>query len=243
MLISAFFPRHQGLVLFSIYLIGILLAVGSSLLFKRLFFKQTEAPFVMELPPYRVPTGRSVIRHMWHKGSQYLRKMGTIILVASVLIWALGHYPKGDASLTPAQQQEQSYIGHIGKVIEPVIRPLGFDWQIGISLISGLAAKEIVVSSMAVLTDSGDDNASLVSNLQNLTYTEGKTRRRKSLYSAGRLYNDGFHSALLSLYRDHYRHTSGSRPKMGVIYPLLYDRGRLDHLVYHLPDRQSFLNR
>ncbi len=174
LLISAFFPRHQGLVLFSIYLIGILLAVGSSLLFKRLFFKQTEAPFVMELPPYRVPTGRSVIRHMWHKGSQYLRKMGTIILVASVLIWALGHYPKGDASLTPAQQQEQSYIGHIGKVIEPVIRPLGFDWQIGISLISGLAAKEIVVSSMAVLTDSGDDNASLVSNLQNLTYTEGK---------------------------------------------------------------------
>ena len=173
LLISAFFPHNQGLVLFSIYLIGILLAVVCSLIFKRLFFKQTEAPFVMELPPYRVPTGRSVVRHMWHKGSQYLHKMGTVILLASVLIWALGHYPKGDPSMTPAQQQEQSYIGRIGKVIEPVIRPLGFDWQIGISLVTGLAAKEIVVSTMAVLTDSGDENASLVTNLQNLTYTQG----------------------------------------------------------------------
>lgn len=173
LLISAFFPSYQGLVLFSIYLVGILLAVISSLIFKRLFFRQAEAPFVMELPPYRIPTGRSVVRHMWHKGSQYLRKMGTIILLASVLIWALGHYPQGDNSMTPAQQQEQSYIGRMGKVIEPVIRPLGFDWQIGISLVTGLAAKEIVVSTMAVLTDSGEEDTNLVGNLQNLTYTQG----------------------------------------------------------------------
>lgn len=153
LLISAFFPKNQGLVLLSVYLFGILIAILSSILFKRVFFRRDEAPFVMELPPYRIPTTRSVVRHMWSKGVQYLRKMGTIILVASVIVWALSHYPTGDGSLTPAQQQEQSYIGRIGKAIEPAIRPLGFDWQIGVSLVSGLAAKEIVVSTMAVLTD------------------------------------------------------------------------------------------
>ena len=127
----------------------------------------------MELPPYRVPTGRSVVRHMWNKGVQYLRKMGTIILVASVIVWALSHYPVGDPSLTPIQQQEQSYIGRIGKAIEPAIRPLGFDWQIGISLVSGLAAKEIVVSTMAVLTDSGENETTLSEKLQSQVYTQG----------------------------------------------------------------------
>ncbi len=180
LLISAFFPRYQGLVLFSIYLAGIAIAIISSLIFKKVFFKKAEAPFVMELPPYRIPTGRSVVRHMWHKGSQYLRKMGTVILVASVLIWALGHYPVGDPSLSPAQQQEQSYIGSLGKAVEPVIRPLGFDWQIGISLLTGLAAKEIVVSTMAVLsgpsdgTDAaGPGSVNLTEKLRQMTYTEG----------------------------------------------------------------------
>ena len=173
LLISAFFPKNQGLVLLSVYLFGILIAILSSILFKRVFFRRDEAPFVMELPPYRIPTTRSVVRHMWSKGVQYLRKMGTIILVASVIVWALSHYPTGDGSLTPAQQQEQSYIGRIGKAIEPAIRPLGFDWQIGVSLVSGLAAKEIVVSTMAVLTDTGDNEITLTEKLQEQVYTQG----------------------------------------------------------------------
>ena len=203
LLISAFFPSNQGLVLFSIYLIGILIAIGSSILFKKLLFAKAEAPFVMELPPYRIPTTRNVVRHMWSKGSQYLRKMGTVILAASIIIWALGYYPRNveysvdydrvaaeiaSSGLSPedeqaklqelndirhAEHQKQSYIGKIGRFIEPAIRPLGFDWQIGISLFSGLAAKEIVVSTMAVLSNSGDDDASLAENLQKQVYTQG----------------------------------------------------------------------
>ena len=203
LLISAFFPSNQGLVLFSIYLIGILIAIGSSILFKKLLFAKAEAPFVMELPPYRIPTTRNVVRHMWSKGSQYLRKMGTVILTASIIIWALGYYPRNveysvdydrvaaeiaSSGLSPedeqaklqelndirhAEHQKQSYIGKIGRFIEPAIRPLGFDWQIGISLFSGLAAKEIVVSTMAVLSNSGDDDASLAENLQKQVYTQG----------------------------------------------------------------------
>ncbi|WP_298063988.1 ferrous iron transport protein B [uncultured Rikenella sp.] len=158
LLISAFFPRGQGLVLMSIYLIGILVAILSSLALKRILFYKEEAPFVMELPPYRIPTGRSVVRHMWNKGSQYLRKMGTVILLASVLIWALGHYPRPaerdmSAAAAAEWQAENSYIGRLGHAIEPAIRPLGFDWKIGMSLLSGLAAKEIVVSTMAVLNN------------------------------------------------------------------------------------------
>ncbi len=137
LLISAFFPKGQGLVLMSIYVIGIVVAVLSSLVLKRLLFHRAEAPFVMELPPYRVPTARSVVRHMWNKGSQYLRKMGTVILVASVLIWALGHYPRPKeeqvAALSPSEltewQAEHSYIGRLGHVVEPAMRPLGFDWR------------------------------------------------------------------------------------------------------------------
>ena len=205
LLISAFFPKGQGLVLFSIYLIGIVVAVLSSLLFKKVLFSKVEAPFVMELPPYRVPTVRNVALHMWSKGSQYLRKMGTIILAASIIIWALSYYPHNtrysedfdaqkseiaaSTTLTPqdkeqkiqqlnnrmhAEQQEQSYIGRFGHFIEPIIRPLGFDWQIGVSLTSGLAAKEIVVSTMAVLSNSGDDESALPENLKKQVYTHGK---------------------------------------------------------------------
>ncbi len=173
LLISAFFTKNQGLVLLSIYLFGIVVAILSSLLLKRIFFRKEEAPFVMELPPYRIPLARSVLRHMWSKGSQYLRKMGTIIMAASVIMWALSYFPIGDDSLTPSQQQEQSYIGRIGHAIEPIIRPLGFNWQIGVSLFSGLGAKEIVVSTMAVLTNSDDEEDSLIEKLQNLEYTQG----------------------------------------------------------------------
>lgn len=158
LLISAFFSHAQGLILLSIYLIGILVAVVSSVVFKKIFFRQEEAPFVMELPPYRVPTLRSVGRHTWGKGVQYLRKMGSVILVASVIVWALGHYPQRP-ELPESEQKELSYIGRIGHAMEPVVAPLGFDWQMGVSILTGFAAKELIVSTMAVLYGNGEEGA------------------------------------------------------------------------------------
>jgi ferrous iron transport protein B len=194
LLISAFFVHYQGLVLVSIYLIGVLIAILVALIMKKIFFAKQVVPFVMELPPYRLPTLKNTSIHMWYKGVQYLKKMGTVILLASVLIWALGYFPrdvkytknyeeqlsliKSDDSINDFQKnehaeriemimqsekQEKSYIGIMGHFIEPVIRPLGFDWKIGISIITGLAAKEIVVSTMGVLyqAESKDDSNSL----------------------------------------------------------------------------------
>ena len=149
-MVGAFFPRTASLVLLSIYAIGILLAVLMARLFSR-FFKGDDTPFVMELPPYRMPTMKTIFRHTWEKGAQYLRKMGGIILVASIVIWALGYYPNHHNYNTVAEQQEHSYIGQIGKAIEPVIEPLGFDWKLGIGLLSGVGAKELVVSTIGVL--------------------------------------------------------------------------------------------
>jgi ferrous iron transport protein B len=150
LLISAFFVSFKGAVLFLLYLIGISLAVMMAFIFKKTVFRAQEMPFVMELPPYRMPTLRSITKHTWFKGAQYLRKMGTIILVASIVIWALGYFPRNNAA-TPQEQQEQSFIGRLGKFIEPVIAPLGFDWKMGVSLIAGSAAKEVVISTMGVL--------------------------------------------------------------------------------------------
>jgi ferrous iron transport protein B len=155
---GAVFPDHAGNVIFILYLTGIVLAVLISLIFKKLIFKSNEAPFVMELPPYRMPTLRVITRHIWEKGKQYLNKMGGIILIAVVLIWALEYFP-GGASVPPAQRLEQSYIARIGKTIEPLIAPLGFDWRMGISLITGAAAKEVVVSTMGVLFGHGSDRS------------------------------------------------------------------------------------
>lgn len=151
LLVSAFFQKNQGLVLLSIYMAGIILAILTSLLLKKTVFSKSSVPFVMELPPYRMPTMRNTVLHMWSKAGQYLKKMGTIILFASVLIWALGYYPLKDEATDPAVHLENSYIGKLGKGIEPVIEPLGFDWKMGVSIITGLAAKEIVVSSMGIL--------------------------------------------------------------------------------------------
>jgi ferrous iron transport protein B len=174
LLIAAFFPKNQGLWLLSIYAAGILVGVLSSVLMKKFFFKKQEAPFVMELPPYRIPTGVSVVRHMWSKGVQYLRKMGTVILVASVLVWALMTYPKSD---NPGQE---SYLEQMGRAIEPAIRPLGFDWRIGVSLISGFAAKEVVVSTRAGLaggeSDGEVDETALGEELQRMTWDNGPRR-------------------------------------------------------------------
>ena len=156
-MIGAFFPSKASLVLLSIYVIGILLAVLMARIFSRFIVKGDDAPFVMELPPYRMPTLKSVLRHTWEKGAQYLKKMGGVIMVASIIIWFLGYYPNHNAYSTTAEQQENSYIGQIGKAIEPAIEPLGFDWKMGIGILSGIGAKELVVSTLGVLYTNEDD--------------------------------------------------------------------------------------
>lgn len=166
-MIGAFFPSKASLVLLSIYVTGILLAVLMARIFSRFIVRGDDAPFVMELPPYRMPTAKSVLRHTWEKGAQYLKKMGGIIMIASVIIWFLGYYPNHDAYSTTAEQQENSYIGQIGKAIEPVIEPLGFDWKMGVGILSGIGAKELVVSTLGVLytNDDGIESVDLANRI------------------------------------------------------------------------------
>lgn len=156
-MIGAFFPNCASFMLLCIYTAGILLAVIMARIFSKFLVKGEDSPFVMELPPYRMPTSKSIMRHTWEKGAQYLKKMGGIIMIASIIIWFLGYYPQHDAYESVAEQQKNSYIGQIGKAIEPVIKPLGFDWKLGIGFISGVGAKELVVSTLGVLyTNEGD---------------------------------------------------------------------------------------
>ena len=151
MIIGTFFAvEYQSVIMISLYAIGIILAVLMSRIFSKWMIKGDDTPFVMELPPYRFPTAKAIARHTWEKGKQYLKKMGGIILVASVIVWALGYFPH-DESLSNQAQKEQSYIGRIGKAIEPVFRPQGFDWKLDVSLVAGIGAKEIVASTMGVL--------------------------------------------------------------------------------------------
>ena len=149
LLAGAFFPAHAALALLCVYCLGVVLAILSALVLKNLI-KDDDLPFVMELPPYRIPTAKAIGRHTWEKGKQYLQKMATTILIASIVIWALGYYPKNDA-LPRSEQQEQSYLGHIGKAVSPALDPLGFDWRMDVGLITGVAAKELVVSSLGVM--------------------------------------------------------------------------------------------
>lgn len=221
LIIGAFFPTNAGTVLFSIYAFGILVAILVAILFKKTIFKTAESPFVMELPPYRIPTLRNTTKHMWFKGRQYLQKMGGIILIGSIIIWAAGYFPRTiaysknyDEMIQVAQikydkeikeydkqdinnqelildlkqnihtveiakeseRQAASYIGKIGKAIEPVIAPLGFDWKMGVSLIAGAAAKEIVVSTIGVLyqADSEEEPEVLTQRLRNAKYEDGE---------------------------------------------------------------------
>jgi ferrous iron transport protein B len=273
---GAVFPGQAGNIIFLIYLIGILFSIVMAMIFKTTLFRKSEAPFVMELPPYRAPGLRMVLRHMWLKGVLYLKKMGGVILIASMIIWALGYFPRNvemsrdyealiaaerarieqvqieggnpasdlpatdiseetlsgridadqrqDAVLQPSdelpaadqseeemvgsnfeghkqeiiesaqsvitelemarlnEQQAGSYIGTLGRAIEPVIRPLGFDWKMGVSLLAGFAAKEVVVSTMGVLyqvTDSEENTVSLQQKLAEQVYTEGELKGQK----------------------------------------------------------------
>lgn len=185
---GALFPKNASFVLLSLYVTGIILAVILARIFKRAFFHEEDVPFVMELPPYRMPTGKSILLHMWEKAKQYLHKMGGIILVASIIIWFLGYFPREtsrtadfkqqiasieNTQISPEEKatqlqeiehqmamdhQENSYIGRIGQIISPVMKPLGFNWKISVSLLSGMAAKEIVVSTLSVLYTGSDDS-------------------------------------------------------------------------------------
>jgi ferrous iron transport protein B len=157
MIVGTFFSmQYRSWVMLSLYVIGILMSVVVSKVFSVFVIKGQDTPFVMELPPYRWPTAKAIGRHTWDKGKEYLKKMGGIILVASVIVWALEYFPHNDA-LTLQQQQEQSYIGRMGKTIEPLFTPQGFNWKLDVSLIAGVGAKEIVASTMGVLY-SGDDS-------------------------------------------------------------------------------------
>lgn len=218
---GAIFPGNAGTVIFGIYMTGIVVSILTALLLKRTLFRAKEAPFVMELPPYRVPTLQSTLRHMWNKAREYLKKMGGIILWASVVVWFLSYFPrhseqidrlenqkaevtrqleeiantnhaetfamvtdslaKRDKQLTRKVHEEQqynSYLGRMGRAIEPVIRPIGFDWKIGVSLLSGVIAKEIVVSTLGVLY-AGDDDQSLRETIKKQTHTHGKRAGQK----------------------------------------------------------------
>ena len=155
----AFFPHHAAWVMFGLYTFGIFAAFGSAWLMSHFIRRREESHFVMEIPPYRRPVASSVLHHTWEKGRQYLRKMGGLILVASIITWVLGYFPRGNADLTPSQQQEQSYLGQAAHAIQPIIAPLGFDWRMGVGLITGSAAKELMVSTLGVLYQLDEDTA------------------------------------------------------------------------------------
>ena len=167
LLIGAFFPQHPSLMFLLLYSLGILVAVITAILLRKLYFKKDETPFVMELPPYRIPTATAVLRHMWNRAEQYLKKMGGVILVASLVVWALSYFPRDwemdNSKMTPEQeivQQQNSYLAQIGKVFTPVVEPLGMDWKSSIAIISGVSAKEIVVSTLGVLYPAADNDES-----------------------------------------------------------------------------------
>lgn len=221
LIISAFAPKYPGFILFSIYIFGIILASLMAIIFRKFIFRKNEIPFVMELPPYRVPNPRATTRHMWTKGEQYLKKMGGVILTASIIIWALGYFPRdvenskiyeskissieteylsklqrtSDPLLRKqietsksldlekvtlqkdAEHQKNSYAGRIGEFIEPVMSPLGFDWRMSVSLLSGIAAKEVIISTMGILYQAegtDKDDKRLIQRLQESSYQSGQ---------------------------------------------------------------------
>lgn len=209
--IGIFFPNYDYLVMFLLYLLGIALAIVFAWIFKRVIFKTQEVPFVMELPPYRVPTTRAVLQNIWFKARHYLKKMGGVILFASVIVWLLSYFPKnterevlynteraqimqlcdGETQefeltridrLEKSENLQNSYIGRLGQFIEPVIRPLGFEWKTGVALLSGITAKEILVSTLGVmyqLEDIEEDSPELKNRIAADTYTSGPKKGQK----------------------------------------------------------------
>ena len=190
LLAGAFFPRRAGLVLLGLYALGIGLAILAARIMSR-FFKEDDLPFVMELPPYRIPTAKSIFRHTWEKGRQYLQKMSGVILIFSVILWFLSYFPNHNAYDTVQEQQEHSFIGYVGKAMEPILTPLGFDWRMGVGIVAGVGAKELVVSTLGVMyADEGgpddaagnDDIAEDIAVADKTAETDaGETRLQKAL--------------------------------------------------------------
>lgn len=182
MIVGTFFSaRYQSTMMMSLYLIGILMAVFLGWLFSKFAIKGEDTPFVMELPPYRLPTWKAITRHTWEKGKLYLKKMGGIILVASIIVWALGYFPHNQ-HLSKAEQQEQSYIGRIGKAMEPAFMAQGFSWKLDVGIVAGVGAKEIVASTIGVLysPEEGVDEDGAASN-----ESEMYSRLRKQMTADG----------------------------------------------------------
>lgn len=164
LLVGTFFRAHAALVFMALYCLGILVAVVTARMLRRFFFSKDETPFVMELPPYRVPTFKASIRHTWAKGHEYLKKMGGIILFASIVVWALNYFPHHDETVPVVEQSDtidvstDSFLAMAGKAINPVMEPLGFGWRATVAALAGVPAKEIVVSTLGVLY-TGDEAA------------------------------------------------------------------------------------
>ncbi len=169
LLIGTFFPAHEALVFMGLYITGILVAVATARMLRRFLFPKDETPFVMELPPYRLPTFKASVVHTWGKGREYLKKMGGIILFASIIVWALNYFPRhenpetavadvqaGSGQIDPRQD---SYLEMAGKAVNPVMEPLGFHWRASVAALAGVPAKEIVVSTLGVLY-ADDENIS-----------------------------------------------------------------------------------
>jgi ferrous iron transport protein B len=161
-------------VIFGLYLVGIVLSIFMALILRNTLFRSKEAPFVMELPPYRSPRPNAIVKHMWFRSRLYLKKMGGVILIASIVIWALGYFPR--ISDNKSIQLEGSAIGHIGRAVQPVMAPLGFDWKMSVAVLSGIAAKEVVVSTIGVLYQDGDPNASVQNRMMQSKHTSGKLK-------------------------------------------------------------------
>ena len=172
LLIGTFFPAHAALVFMGVYMTGILVAVLTARMLRRSLFRKEETPFVMELPPYRIPTLRSSLRHTWGKGKEYLKKMGGSILVASIVVWALNYFPIHDDS----DIHQDSYLESIGKAVNPVMEPLGFGWRSTVAALAGVPAKEIVVSTLGVLytDDEAVSQAKLGERLQSVNPSTGQ---------------------------------------------------------------------
>ena len=195
--ITAFFPKNPGIVLSAVYFSGILIAFLTAQLLNQTIFKNKETPFVLELPPYRLPTVKNIIIHMWDKASQYLQKIGGVILIGVIIIWALGYFPRevpidksnlnelaNNQTIQPNNQSlrlQNSYLGQLGQFIQPVMSPLGFDWKMSVSLLAGLPAKEIIVSTMGVLyqVEPNHKNVGLSAKLTQEEYISGDKKGEK----------------------------------------------------------------
>jgi ferrous iron transport protein B len=174
---------YQGLTLLVLYATGMVMALFMAWLFKKTLLRGVPALFIMELPPYRIPSMKTVLYLVWERVRAFLKTAGTIILGVSILLWFLATYPKNDQA-TPSQQLQQSYAGQMGQAIEPLIRPLGFDWKIGIGLISSLLQREAFVSAMATIYNIADnDNRPQISTLHQAMHNDVNPHTGQSTFS------------------------------------------------------------